>query len=187
MDLILASNSPRRRELFATLGFPFRIETAHTEEYSALTRPDLVACDIALAKARAVADGNRGSVVIGADTSVWIDGEMLGKPRSREEAIAMLRRLSGRTHSVITGVAAVCDRVERVDACETRVTFGDWTDGEIAAYVDTGSPFDKAGGYGIQELPERLARAEGGIDNVIGLPIGLTGELIRILAKEADL
>lgn len=137
---------------------------------------------LALRKAREVARRRRSGVVLGADTVVVIDGEALGKPSGRAEAAAMLRRLRGRTHEVITGVAVV-DAVTGAEAVRTvtsRVSMRTYSEAEIGAYVATDEPLDKAGGYAIQGLGGTLvAGLEGSRSNVVGLPLEATAALLR--------
>jgi septum formation protein len=136
---------------------------------------------LALRKARAVAAGLREGVVLGADTVVVIDGEALGKPRDGQDAAAMLRRLRGRWHEVITAVAAVDAATgrEAAEAVITRVQMRAYTDAEIAAYVATAEPLDKAGAYAVQERGGALvAGIEGSYSNVVGLPVDETRRLL---------
>ena len=180
--LILASASPRRRELLERFGVPFRVVPARGAETApeGLTPGELVEC-LARHKAAEVAAGeDPDSVVIAADTVVEIDGEILGKPGTPERAAEMLRRLSGRTHRVWTGV---CVRQgERVlsAAEETAVRFHPLTEEEIAAYVATGEPLDKAGAYGYQDRACLFVeRIEGDYFNVVGLPMERLGRMLR--------
>jgi septum formation protein len=143
--------------------------------------PDAVA-GLALRKARAVAGPLASGVVLGADTVVVIDGEPLGKPADAAEAAAMLRRLRGREHQVITGVAVVdaADRREASAAVMTRVLMASYTDGDIEAYVSTGEPLDKAGAYSIQDRGGALVDGfVGSYTNVIGLPLEETRRLLE--------
>jgi septum formation protein len=173
--LILASGSPRRRELLAKLGVPFEvIASEEPESISAGANPKAQAIALAEHKARAVASGLRSGLVLGADTIVAIDGELLGKPTDDTDAARMLRRLSGREHSVVTGVALVD---METGACQTSavtslVRFRSLRDEEIAAYVATGEPGDKAGAYAIQGLgADLIAHLNGCYTNVVGLPL----------------
>jgi len=178
MKLILASASPRRAEILRNAGIPFETHATAVDESlrSGELRGDYVR-RLALAKARGAAEALRDSgesLFIGADTIVVVDGEILGKPSSDEEARRMLRLLRGRVHEVHTGVAVV----RRPRAMEgiveeiTRVTFAPLSDREIDAYVATGEPSDKAGAYGIQGIGGRyVTRIEGCYFNVMGLPI----------------
>ena len=139
---------------------------------------------VALDKARAVAREWTGgpAVVLGADTEVVLDGRYLGKPRDAADAARMLRRLSGRTHEVVTGLALVdaASGREETLAVTTRVTMRDVSDEEISAYVATGEPLDKAGAYAVQGLGARLvARVDGCVTNVVGLPVETTRRLLE--------
>ena len=184
--LILASNSPRRRELLQNAGFEFEVRPSGIEE----TRlpgesPEDFTRRLALDKALDVArQASTGSLVLGADTVVAINGEILEKPADAEDAARMLRTLSGRTHRVITGVCLV-RAPENVLACKhetTSVTFRSLTEDEIGSYVSSGEPFDKAGGYAIQGLASRfVTRIEGCYFNVVGLPIPLVYEMVKNL------
>lgn len=189
--LILASSSPRRAELLRLLGFRFQIFPAHLEEPDTDSRPPHeyvihMACEKALAVARRVA---RPSFLLGADTTVVLDGAYLNKPRTAAEATAMLQRLSGRTHEVYTGVALLSFPEERLltSYARTEVTFRSLTPEEIAAYVATGSPRDKAGAYGIQD-PFGAVFVEsirGCYYNVVGLPLTLVYQLLSRLCHGA--
>lgn len=180
--LILASASPRRRELLGRFAVPFRVVPARGKETApeGLTPGELVRC-LAEHKAAEVAEGEGPeSVIIAADTVVEIDGEILGKPGTPERAAEMLRRLSGRTHRVWTGV---CVRQgERVlsAAEETAVRFRELEEEEIRAYVATGEPMDKAGAYGYQDRACLFVeRIEGDYFNVVGLPMDRLGRMLR--------
>lgn len=145
--------------------------------------PSEAAVGLALRKARAVAARRGDGIVLGADTIVVIDGTVFGKPADRADAQAMLRRLRGREHQVITGVAVVDAKSARAvsTAVTTRVIMADYSDGAIAAYVATGRPLDKAGAYAIQDLgPEWISGVVGSYTNVIGLPIEATRRLLEI-------
>lgn len=174
--LILASNSPRRRELLAGLGLSFetRVIPGIDESYpEGLSGPD-IASYIASAKAAAYRDTlSADDLLITADTIVYIDGQVFGKPHDRDEACAMLRALSGRTHQVITGVTLSTLRQTRTFAVTTDVSFADLTDDEISYYVDHYRPFDKAGSYGIQEWIGfvGVTAIRGSYFNVMGLPV----------------
>lgn len=174
--LILASNSPRRRELLAGLGLSFetRVIPGIDESYpEGLSGPD-IASYIASAKAAAYRDTlSADDLLITADTIVYIDGRVFGKPRGRDEACAMLRALSGRTHQVITGVTLSTLRQTRTFSVTTEVSFAELTDEEIAYYVDHYRPFDKAGSYGIQEWIGfvGVTGIRGSYFNVMGLPV----------------
>ncbi|HEX9764780.1 MAG TPA: Maf family protein [Candidatus Acidoferrales bacterium] len=185
LRLILASASPRRRELLTNAGFEFEVIPSEVEEPGNTGAPpgafaERVAQLKAETVARAFAPTYR-AVVLGADTVVVARGELLGKPRSPEEARAMLEKLSGREHQVITGVALVNAAGRCTLAHETtRVQFRELTAEEIADYVASGEPLDKAGAYAIQGRASRfVTRIEGCYFNVMGLPVALVDRLLR--------
>jgi MAF protein len=185
LQLILASRSPRRRELLAHLGIPFRVVVPQAEEDAApiaTGRPEALAEALALAKAEAVARDEREGIVIAADTIV-VDGDtILGKPADASEAAATLRRLRGKTHRVITGVAVVDAGSGQRAASHvvTAVRMRHYSDAEIAAYVARGEPFDKAGAYAIQdEQFHPVASYDGCYCNVVGLPLKALVSLLR--------
>ena len=183
-QLILASASPRRRELLTRAGYTFDIETSGVDEQRLHGEsPDDYVVRIAVAKADAVSGGSEDNrLVLGADTIVVVDGEVLGKPRDTDDAVSMLQRLSGRTHEVLTGVAIVRSVDRRTAVSRTRVTLVDLDDGAIGAYVATGEPMDKAGAYGVQGIASRFVdRIEGSYTNVVGLPISVVERLVREL------
>ena len=172
VPLVLASASPRRRALLAQLGLAPTVAPTGADETWPGGAPGPAVEALALRKARAAAAA-AGSLVLAADTVVVLGDDVLNKPATPEEATAMLGRLSGRTHTVYTGVALLHgDRAETTHAA-TRVTFASLRDDEIAAYVATGSPMDKAGAYGIQDDLGALlvARIDGEYTNVVGLPL----------------
>ncbi len=188
--LVLASASPRRAELLSVLGLPFTVDPARVDE-EALTAahgadsPSALAVALARAKAREVAGRHPGARVLGADTLVVLDGALLAKPADEAEARAMLARLSGRSHEVVTGLVVIePDGSERSGFEATVVTFARWPAAAVAAYVASGEPFDKAGGYGIQGLPGAYVdRIEGCYFNVVGLPLS---RLRRLLPPPAE-
>jgi septum formation protein len=180
--LILASASPRRRELLAALGVVFDVVPSDVDEtLEPVPLPDAVG-RLALRKARAVAAGRRAGLVLAADTIVVIDGTALGKPADAADARAMLTALRGRTHEVMTGIAVV-DAATGRDAVETvvsRVTMSAYSDAARDAYVAGGEPLDKAGAYAIQGEGGALVSAwEGSHSNVVGLPLAETAALLR--------
>lgn len=182
MKLILASSSPRRIELLRRLGLGFEVVKPLWETRVIDDDPVEVAELTALEKARAVAGGFTEGLVIGADTIVVIDDEILGKPRDEEEARLFLRKLSGRVHRVITGIAVVdAGRGrEEVDHEVTEVKFKELSEEEIELYIASGEPFDKAGGYGIQGLGSLFVEwIKGDYFNVVGLPIYRLSLLLR--------
>lgn len=177
--MILASASPRRRELLRFICPEFAVVVSGVDETLDEAPSPAAAVALALRKARAVARARRG-VVVGADTLVVADGVALGKPGDAEEARAMLRRLSGRPHLVITGVAVIeTGGRERSAAVVSQVFMRALSDGEIDAYVASGEPADKAGGYAIQGLGGHLVAALlGSYTNVVGLPLPAVRQLL---------
>jgi septum formation protein len=198
--LVLASASPRRRELLTQAGFAFEVHPAHIPE-DPLPKEDPIAYVVRLAREKAEAvyaeltrsaeagpstalrSGRDDSlVVLGADTTVTLDGHILGKPEDAADAARMLRMLSGRTHRVITGVAVVTAAGTEVAAEVTAVKFLTLSDEEIAAYIATGEPMDKAGAYAIQGRAAKwIPRIEGDYFNVVGLPLALVSTMLDSL------
>jgi septum formation protein len=203
--LVLASASPRRYELLGRLGIPFVVAPSHIREDHPVGPPETAVVAVALAKARAVARALPGPsdpwpdlpvppvAILGADTEVVLDGQLLGKPRDAAHAAGMLRLLRGRTHEVVTGVALVVvpaasagDGPSAAGWCEetasavTRVTMARSSDAEIEDYVATGEGLDKAGGYAVQGLGGRLVQhVDGCLTNVIGLPLETTRRILQ--------
>jgi septum formation protein len=187
--LVLASGSPRRAELLARLGLAPVVRPSDVDETPRPgERADALVARLAAAKAVASAALGDGSdeVVLAADTEVTLDGEVLGKPRDRDDAGRMLRQLAGRTHEVLTGIAVVRGPVSAVTRVSTDVTFRDLTDAEVAWYLATGEPDDKAGAYGLQGAGAVLiSRIDGSDTNVIGLPLAESVELLRDIGFDA--
>lgn len=182
MELILASSSPRRILLLKKLGLRFRVVPPSYEVEVEMEDPIEYVELKALEKARAVARLFTEGIVIAADTVVFVDNEILGKPRSIDEAKDFLRRLSGKTHYVATGVAVIDAATMRevVDSEVTKVKFRELSEEEIEFYVKTGEPLDKAGGYAIQGLASVfIERIEGDFWNVVGLPIPLLYYILK--------
>ena len=180
--LILASASPRRRELLGRLGVEFEVVPSDIDEILVGEPSGETVAALALAKARAVAGRVGDGIVVGADTVVVIDGVALGKPVDAEDARAMLRRLRGRAHEVITGVAVVDAETGRAEttAVATRVVMADVGDDVIESYVASGEPHDKAGAYAIQGRGAALvSEFVGSYSNVVGLPLAATARLLR--------
>ena len=180
--LVLASASPRRAELLREIGVPFEIIPSEIEEAWPPGTPRDTVTALALTKARSVAMRVGSAVVLGADTAVVLDGRVLGKPVSPEEARRMLRELRGRQHEVVTGVAVVEAPAgrETATAVVTRVLMREYSEAEIEAYVATGEPFDKAGAYAIQGAGGALVeKVEGCYTNVVGLPLTTTRRLLE--------
>ena len=179
--VVLASGSPRRRQLLEMVGVPFQVVAPEVDERVRDGEPpEAYVRRLARAKAAAVAARRPRALVLAADTTVVLEGEIFGKPRSAEEAVAMLRRLQGKTHRVMTAVAVA--RGERLeDALDvTAVTFRPLTEAMIVDYVATGEPLDKAGAYAIQGKGAALvARVEGEFYGVMGLPLRLALELLE--------
>lgn len=180
MNLILASRSPRRSELLKAAGITFEVlaadidETPHPGE-----GPEAYVERLAVEKARAVLLLRPAARILGADTTVVIDGLILGKPDNAQEATDMLRRLRGRAHDVFTGVAVVSAAGVRSAVDRTRVWFDPMTDEDISWYVATGEPVDRAGAYAIQGLASRfIPRIEGSYANVVGLPVALVSSIL---------
>ncbi len=169
--IILASKSPRRRELLSLITEDFTIKTADVDE----SLPDNIQPDKAveyLSKIKAEPFKNDADTIIGADTVVAVDGIILGKPKDRNDAYNMLKMLSGRYHSVFTGVTIIKPDSTVTFSVETRVKFFNLTDDEINNYISTDEPYDKAGGYGIQGKGSLLVeKIDGDYFNVVGLPI----------------
>ena len=177
--IVLASASPRRRELLAALGLPFEVLPSSVDETTEMTDVVWIAEDLALRKARAVAAERPDAVVIGSDTVVALDGRPLGKPEDEAEAWAMLRALRARPHEVVTAVAVAHGGRFAVGHDLTDVWMRDYPDEAIAAFIASGSPFDKAGAYAIQdEAFAPVERFEGCRCNVIGLPLALLRRLL---------
>lgn len=179
--LVLASASPRRRQMLASLGLECTLEAPAVDEtpLPGEAPADLVT-RLALAKAQAVQRGHPDAVVLAADTSVVVDGLILGKPEDTEDAGRMLRALSGREHEVVTGVALASARETHTRVVRTRVRFRVLTDAQIAWYLETREPLDKAGAYGLQgRAGWFVASIDGSYSNVIGLPLAETLELLE--------
>lgn len=183
MSLILASASPRRRELLEKFNIPFTIDPASAPE-DPPEGADAAETVKVLSAAKAIEVSRRhpGCVVIGADTVVELDGTILGKPRDEKDAFEMLRTLSGREHRVYTGVTVTNGVTTLSQAEKTRVFFREMTDREIKAYIATGEPMDKAGAYGYQGFAGLFVeRIDGDFFNVVGLPLCRLGHMLETL------
>ena len=180
--LVLASSSPRRRELMQMLGFRNLIVCpAVGEEYPPEgAGPEEIVGALSLSKAREVLEKSPDdALVIAADTIVWLDGRALGKPHSEEEAASMLRSLSGRSHEVYTGVTLMDREGSQTETERSVVFFRELSDDEIRRYIDCGEPMDKAGAYGAQSRGALFVRRiEGDFFNVMGLPLCLLGQML---------
>lgn len=177
--IILASKSPRRKELLSLITENFVIKSAEVDE----SLPKGIQPDKAveyLSKIKAEPFRNDEDIIIGADTVVSIDGVILGKPKDRSNAFKMLKMLSGKYHSVFTGVTIIKPDSTKTFSVETRVKFFDLTDREINDYLDTGEPFDKAGAYGIQGKGSLLVeKIDGDYFNVVGLPVSTLNKYLK--------
>ena len=192
MKVILASKSPRRKEILETLGISFRIVTADTDEQSTQTDPALLVEQLALQKATDVQDllDAQGqltpdTLIIASDTVVALGGEILGKPRDRDDAYRMIKGLQNTTHHVLSGIAfcyfdAQGNYRGAVSHASTAVHFGPMSEADINLYVDSKEPYDKAGAYAIQGLAGRwITGIEGDYFNVVGLPVNTMCELAK--------
>ena len=180
--VILASASPRRRELLRLIGVDHEVRPADIDEsYLPGERPDAHAERLARGKAEAIASvAGADAVTIGSDTIVVVDGDVLGKPRDREHAAQMLRRLSGRSHVVMTGVAVTWRNQTLSGVEQVGVAFRALSDDEIERYIDTGEPMDKAGAYGIQGFGATIVeRVDGDYFAVMGLALNKLAGLLR--------
>ncbi len=181
--IILGSASPRRRELMAQIGLEFEVVVSNKEEYYESTIPEEIVKELALMKAENVTSELEAKrqlkdmVIIGADTIVVLDDQILGKPRDEEEAFEMLTNLQGRAHQVFTGTAILSydetgERLVQNQASETKVYVHEMNRDEILSYIKSGEPMDKAGAYGIQgAFAAYIDRIEGDYYNVVGLPV----------------
>lgn len=186
MPIVLASASPRRRELLERAGVVFEVIVSPAEEiHDASLRPEVLCEWNAVLKAVAVAAERPEATVIGSDTLVFIDGEALGKPADLDEAHRMLRRLAGRTHRVCTGVCVIFPGgARKVFHATSEVTFRPLDDAAIRTYFTLVDPLDKAGAYGVQEHGEWIIREiRGSFDNVMGLPVE---QVVAVLREKSD-
>lgn len=186
-SLVLASSSPRRAALLTLLGVPFEVRPPEISEENLERDPAERTMRLAAAKAVAVAEKHGTGVVLGGDTEVVLDGEILGKPSGTEDALGMLLRLRGRTHEVLTGLYLLDARtgIAKSTVEETRVTMRSFSDAEAAAYAAGGDPMDKAGAYGIQGPASVLvSRVEGCFYNVVGLPLSALAEMMEDMWRE---
>ena len=179
--IILASGSPRRKELLEQVGASFVVSVSDAaEESSDRLEPEELVRINAVATAKAVAAEYPEKPVLGADTVVSLDGHTYGKPCDKNEACRMLENFSGRTHQVSTGIAMVVKGEIYTDVVTTKVTFGAMSQEEISRYVETGEPLDKAGAYAVQGIAARfIEKIEGSYSNVVGLPLYAVTQLAR--------
>ena len=187
MDVILASASPRRKELLGGIVKNFIVLPSNADENVSCLNPLETAKQLSFIKAKSVFEQNQNCLVIGADTIVVHDDKILGKPKDREDAYNMLKALSGRVHSVFTGVCIIENGKSMTFAEETQVEFLPLSDEDIYKYIDTNDCYDKAGAYGIQGYASKfIRRISGDYFNVVGLPISAIFEKFLQKAKNND-
>lgn len=185
--IILASGSPRRREILCELGTELKIITADVDESSTELNPEKLAQELAQKKGLAVyqklvfeSSPYLSLPIISADTVVFCDNEIMGKPKDRADAFRMLKKLSGKAHTVTTGICVVKDGIPHSSFSTTKVFVDSLTDDEINAYIDSGDPFDKAGSYGIQGIfSKHVSKIDGCYFNVVGLPVNALSKLFK--------
>jgi septum formation protein len=192
LQLILASSSPRRKKLLTQIGWPFMVIPSKVKEIFPDENPETAVQSLARQKAESVADGKTDSLVIAADTIVVLDGRVLGQPGSSEEAMEMLKSLSGLSHDVYTGVylirtdqeAMILNQLSFYE--QTKVHFAALEKHEMKRYIDSGSPMDKAGAYGIQDDWGALfvSRIDGDYYNVVGLPLHKLYQQMKLIAPD---
>lgn len=183
--IILASGSPRRREILSDLGAEIKIITADVDESSTESDPERLVEALAIKKGQAVykkliseASSDASLPIISADTVVFCDGEIMGKPIDRADAMRMIRKLSGKAHTVTTGICVISDGIPHSASVTTKVFVDPLTDDQINAYIDTRDPFDKAGAYGIQGIfSKHISKIDGCYFNVVGLPTNALSKL----------
>jgi septum formation protein len=182
--LILASGSPRRKELLERIGLEFEVIPSGAEEVITKQNPSEVVEELSLQKASDIAAQIPEGIILGADTVVCQDGQIMGKPKDRRDAGEMLQKLQGRSHQVFTGVTVLVKTSEELCqhtfSCETKVHVYPMTDQEIEKYLDTGEPMDKAGAYGIQgRFSAWVESIEGDYNNVVGLPVSALWQVLK--------
>lgn len=183
--LILASASPRRRELLEQIGLTFEVIPSKCQEIITKILPGEIVEELSLQKAEDVARGVEDGIVIGSDTIVWQDGHVMGKPSDREDARKMLRRIQGNMHSVFTGVTVIVkengQEIVHTFSKETKVHVYPMTENETERYIDTGEPMDKAGAYGIQgAFAAYVEGIEGDYNSVVGLPVSALWQVLKL-------
>lgn len=181
MEIILASKSPRRIELLKLMGLEFSVHPCTAEEVIEDDwSPKQVVESLALQKAQAIFNLHPDCCVIGADTIVWLNGEVIGKPRSKEDAHSILSKLQGNTHEVYTGIAVITPNETQRRHCITQVTFSPMSQSEIDGYIASGEPMDKAGAYGMQGIGGVFVESVNGSSfNVIGMPINILYQMLK--------
>lgn len=183
-EVILASKSPRRIQFLTEMGLKFKIEPSNIDELNFIHEnlpPEKIAKKIALEKAKSVAKNKKEGIIIGADTIVVLDDEILGKPQDKKDAIRMLKKLSNSTHKVITGLAIInINKKTLIDSVTTLVTMRKIDENEIIDYVESKEPLDAAGAYKIQEKGYKfIKKIDGDYENVIGLPVNKFKEMLK--------
>lgn len=188
-EIILASGSPRRKELLEQIGVSFKVIKSDAEEIITKIEPGEIVKDLSAQKAADVAAQIDEGIILGADTIVCIDGKVLGKPKNREDAGKMLEQLQGREHSVFTGVTLIKKQPQRISNCaeeihsffcETKVYVHEMSREEIERYLDTGDAYDKAGSYGIQgPFAAYVDGIQGDYSNVVGLPVAAVYQALK--------
>ena len=188
MKIILASKSPRRKEILENLGFEFEIITADTDESSDVTDPEALVQILAVRKGKAVQETyvEKDTLIISCDTVVCLDGEILGKPHSEAEAKSMLAALSGRSHTVLSGLAVFYNGKTISGVDKTEVYFANMPEKFIDSYVASGDPMDKAGAYAVQgKTALYIDKIDGCYFNVVGLPVRLLAKLLHQLGLDS--
>lgn len=188
MKIILASKSPRRKEILENLGFEFEIITADTDESSDVTDPEALVQILAVRKGKAVQEtyAEKDALIISCDTVVCLDGEILGKPHSEAEANDMLRSLSGRSHTVLSGLSLFYNGKTISGVDKTEVYFANMPENFIDSYVASGDPMDKAGAYAVQgKTSLYIDKIDGCYFNVVGLPVRLLAKLLHQLGLDS--
>ncbi len=181
MELILASNSPRRKEILTRMGYSFKVIPSLFDESGEESLGENTAESLAFCKASEVferLENKEDKAVLGADTIVFFEGKILGKPKNREDAFDMLKALSGKVHDVITGYAIITKNKIYRGSVKSKVVFNNFDDDFINRYIDEAKPFDKAGSYGIQDGYDLVSSLSGSFDNVVGLPSEKIGEIL---------
>lgn len=182
MKIILASSSPRRKELMESAGLKFEIITSSADENVKYTSPEDLVEKLSVRKAQIVAKDHRDAIVIGADTIVELDGEIIGKPKTKERAIEMLSKMQSRWHSVYTGVTLCCKDKQKTFVVHSRVKFHELTKQDILDYIENVNVLDKAGAYGIQD-GRVVEQYEGSYTNIVGLPMDELLEELKEMEK----
>jgi len=189
LKLILASASPRRQELLKLITPNFEVIPADIEEVSDQVEPQDILMDIARQKAMTIVEAGHEGLILGVDTSVWLDDQLLGKPKDRDNAMQMLQWMSGRSHIVISGMFAINTHTGAsvFDSSQTKVFFKPLNEKQIERYLDQADYMDKAGAYAIQEQAALfVTRLEGDFYNVMGLPVARVADLLESLGYQLD-